>query len=91
MENLFAQSYSNYNRNCNSILLSSGISVEDYQADCAPLQYLLTPATICYAVSLHEQINTVKRNLFAFLVGVVYGTLVSLFSIRLMCGVLGLD
>lgn len=74
-----------------AVLLSSGISVEDYQAGCAPLQYLLTPATICYAISLHDQIHTMKRNLFAILAGVACGTLVSLFSIQLMCDVLGLD
>lgn len=74
-----------------TILLSTGVSVEDYQAGCAPLQYLLTPATICYAVSLYEQIQNLKKHIPAILAGVLCGTLVSLVSIRLMCGALGLD
>ena len=72
------------------VLLSTGIPVDTYQESCAPLQYLLTPATICYAVSLHEQITRLQKNLLAILTGVICGTLVSLFSIRLMCSVFGL-
>lgn len=74
-----------------AILLCSGLSVESYQASCAPLQYLLTPATICYAISLHAQMVKLKKNLAAILAGVTCGTVVSIFSIRLMCGVLGMD
>lgn len=74
-----------------AVLISLGIPVEKYQADCAPLQYLLTPATICFAVGLYEQIGKLKKNLPAILAGVLGGTVVSLVGIRLMCMAFGLD
>lgn len=74
-----------------AILIVLNIPVTEYQAGCAPLQYLLTPATICYSVSLYEQIGNLKKHLPAILAGVVSGTLVSLLSIRAMCAAFGLD
>lgn len=74
-----------------AVLLTFGISVDQYQAGCAPLQYLLTPATICFAVSLYEQLGKLKKHLAAILAGVVSGTVVSLLSIRLMCAAFGMD
>lgn len=73
------------------VLLSTGISVERYQESCKPLQYLLTPATICFAVSLYEQLGKLKKHLVAILAGVSAGTVASLLSIRLMCMAFGLD
>lgn len=72
-------------------LLITGMPLQTYQAGCAPLQYLLTPATICYAVSMYEQVGAMKKHLGAIIAGVLSGTLVSLVSIRLMCTVFGLD
>lgn len=74
-----------------AVVLAIGIPVEDYQAGCAPLQYLLTPATICFAVSLYEQISKLKQHLPAILAGVASGTVASLLSIRLMCAAFGMD
>lgn len=67
------------------------IPVPVYQSGCAPLQYLLTPATICYAISLYEQLTELKKHLGAILAGVVGGTLMSLGSILGMCRIFGLD
>lgn len=73
------------------VLVVLGIPLEQYQADCKPLQYLLTPATICYSVSLYEQIGTMKKQLPAIFAGVFAGTAASLLSIRVMCMAFGLD
>ena len=73
------------------VLLIFKVPVEDYQKGCAPLQYLLTPATICYAVGLYEQIGKLKKNLVAILVGILAGTVASIGGIRLMCMLFGLD
>ena len=73
------------------VLLSTGISVERYQESCQPLQYLLTPATICFAVSLYEQLGKLKKHLPAILAGVAAGTVASLLSIRLMCTAFGME
>lgn len=74
-----------------AVLMTFGISVDQYQAGCAPLQYLLTPATICFAVSLYEQLAKLKKHLAAILAGVLSGTVASLLSIRLMCTAFGMD
>lgn len=74
-----------------AVLLLFRIPVEQYQAGCAPLQYLLTPATICFAVSLYEQIGKLKKHLPAILAGVFCGTAASLLSIRAMAAAFGLD
>lgn len=73
------------------VLVVLNIPIEEYQQDCAPLQYLLTPATICYAISLYEQLERLKKQLPAILAGVFLGTLTSLVSIRILCAAFGLD
>lgn len=74
-----------------AVLLILGIPVETYQAGCAPLQYLLTPATICYALSLYEQIGALKKHLGAIIAGVLCGSLASLLSIRAMAAMFSLE
>ena len=66
------------------ILWLLDVPVAQYQADCAPLTYLLTPATICLAIGFYQQLQRLKRHLLAILVGVVGGTLSSLLSVWLM-------
>lgn len=66
------------------ILWLLDVPVAQYQADCAPLTYLLTPATICLAIGFYQQLQRLKRHLPAILVGVVGGTLSSLLSVWLM-------
>lgn len=68
-----------------------GIPVTEYQKNCAPLQFLLTPATICFAISLYEQIGALKKHLGAILLGVLCGTAASLLSIHTMAKLFGLD
>ena len=45
------------------------------------MHYLLTPATVCLAIPLYEQVQALKKNLFAILVGIGSGVLASLSSI----------
>lgn len=73
------------------LLLITKTPLEEYQKGCAPLQYLLTPATICYAVGLYEQVGKLQKHLPAILTGVAAGTVSSLLGIRLMCAAFGLD
>ncbi len=55
-----------------------------YQSGCQVLSYLLTPATICLAISFYEQFQNLKKHLPAVAAGVVLGTICSLGSIYLM-------
>ena len=67
------------------------ISNETYQSGCAILSFLLTPATICLAISFYEQFQSLKKQLAAVAIGVLAGTLASLGAIWLMCRWFGLD
>lgn len=64
---------------------------EVYQDGCHVLSYLLTPATICLAVSLYEQFQALKKHLPAIFLGMLAGTVCSLGMIYLLCGLFGLD
>lgn len=74
-----------------AVLLLTGLPVDIYQSGTAGIQWLLTPATVCLALPLYEQLKILKKNLPAILIGVAAGTLTSLVSIILMCRLFGLD
>ena len=54
---------------------------ETYQAGCKVLSFLLTPATICLAISFYDQFNALKSHLAAVAAGVLAGTAASLGSV----------
>lgn len=66
------------------------IPVEVYQSGCRVLSYLLTPATICLAISFYEQLSKMKKHLVPILAGVLAGTLCSAGSIYLLSRLCGL-
>ena len=55
-----------------------------YQESCRILSYLLTPATICLAISFYEQIGKLKKHLLPIFAGVLAGVLCSAGSIYLL-------
>ncbi len=67
-----------------SVLLLTGVSYESYNkgADC--ISYLLTPATVCLAVPLYQQVELLRKNYRAVLTGIVSGVLASLCSVLLL-------
>lgn len=73
------------------VLPALKIPVEDYRSHTARYQWLLTPATVCLALPLYEQLQALKKSLPAILLGVTSGTVVSLASIVVMCRLLALD
>ena len=74
-----------------AVLSLLDIPNETYQAGCAFLSFLLTPATICLAISFYEQFQSLKKHLAAVTVGVLAGTLASLGCIWMLCRIFGLD
>lgn len=54
-------------------LLITGISYETYQYGAKYLSYLLTPVTVCLAVPLYKQLQTLKKNMAAILISVSIG------------------
>lgn len=72
-------------------ILLTGYSNEDYQAGMGYISWLITPATICMAVPLYEQLQVLRKDWKAILAGICAGTLASLFFILVMCRLCGLD
>lgn len=73
------------------VLLLTGFDVAQYQEKSKPITWLLTPATVCLALPLYEQLKVLKKNLPAILAGIVAGTITSLFVVGLMCWLFSLD
>ena len=73
------------------VLLLFHIDYDDYNEGGKYISYLLTPATVCLAVPLYEQIHLLKKNLKAVAAGIFSGTLAGLCSILLMAKLFGFD
>ncbi len=71
-------------------LLVLDIPNEVYQAGCKSLQCLLTPATICLAISFYEQFQGLRKHVLAITLGVLAGTLSCLGFLFLGSRLLGL-
>lgn len=68
-----------------AVLLLLDVDLAVYQTNTASISWLLTPATVCFAVPLYRQMKVLKKNMPAVIAGVAVGTAVSLISISLMC------
>lgn len=53
------------------------IPYETYQSGAKYISYLLTPATVCLAVPLYEQLELLKKNALAIFAGIIAGVLTS--------------
>ena len=62
----------------------TGVSYKAYESSTHFISYLLTPATICLAVPLYEQIELLKKNWKAVVAGIVSGVVSSLVCILLL-------
>ena len=69
----------------------TGLSVADYMAGMGNLSWLLTPATVCLAVPMYEQLKILRRNLPMILVGVIAGAVSCLVMVLLFGAVIGFD
>ena len=86
---------------CNPLLIATILSIgvlllvdfdlQVYQAGSTWITWLLTPATVCLAVPLYEQLKAFRKNLGAIFTGVAAGTVASLGFMLLGCLVWQLD
>ena len=67
------------------------VDYASYKSSANLLSYLLTPATVCLAIPLYEQISLLKSNLKAIMAGIISGVITSLACILVMCLIFGLD
>ena len=66
-------------------ILLTKYPVDDYQTGTKPITWFITPATVCLALPLYEQLKTLKKNLPAILTGIFAGTVTSLLVVFGMC------
>lgn len=66
------------------------VDYETYNEGAKYLSYLLTPATVCLAIPLYEQLEQLKKNIKAIAAGIVSGVLTSLFSVLVLALAFGL-
>lgn len=73
------------------ILLVCHIDYKTYYSGAKYLNYLLTPATVCLAIPLYEQLQLLKDNWKAVFFGILSGVLTSLGVIFVMSLIFGLS
>lgn len=67
------------------------VDYESYNASAKYLSYLLTPATVCLAVPLYQQLHLLKQHVRAISLGILSGVLTSLGSVYLLSLLFKLD
>lgn len=65
-------------------LLIFKIPYENYNVSGRYLNFLLTPATVCLAIPLYEQMELLKKHRTAIFAGVISGILTSLLSVLIL-------
>ncbi|MGM9588629.1 MAG: LrgB family protein [Faecousia sp.] len=73
------------------VISLTGLSVEDYKAGMGSISWLLTPATVCLAVPMYEQLQILKKNLPMILVGVATGAVSCLAMVALLGILVGFE
>ncbi len=73
------------------VLLIVKIPAETFQQSTALFSWLLTPATVCLALPMYEQLKILRKKLPVILASVTAGTLVSLAFIAIVGVLLKLD
>ena len=73
------------------VVMLWGVDYESYENSAQYLSYLLTPATVCLAVPLYQQMTLLKKNLAAVACGILAGVLASLGSVLLLAFLFGLE
>ena len=74
-----------------AVLMILDVDYSTYNEGGQYISYLLTPATICLAVPLYQQVELLKKNYRAVLIGILSGVLASLCSVLLLALVFHFD
>ncbi len=72
-------------------LLAFRVEYESYFQSARYIHFLLTPATVCFAIPLYEKFDLLRKNKLAVLAGILAGTLAALLSIFVLCRLFRLD
>lgn len=74
-----------------AVLAGFHIQYETYNEGAKYLSYLLTPSTVCLAVPLYQQMQTLRKNWKAILGGIASGVLTSAITIFVLSWLWGLE
>lgn len=74
-----------------AVLLLLDVEYPQYNEGARYISYLLTPATVCLAVPLYQQLHLLKKNKKAVTGGILSGVLASLLSVLLFSRLFGLN
>lgn len=74
-----------------AVLVLFKVDYDQYNESTKYISYLLTPATVCLAVPLYEQMSLLKKNFKAVAAGIVSGVLASLVSVLVLAKLFGLS
>ena len=73
-----------------AVLVLTGVDYGTYNESAKYLSYFLTPATVCLAVPLYQQLEQLKSNWKAILGGILSGVLTSLVTMLVLAKLIGL-
>ena len=74
-----------------AFLVGTGIPYAEYNKGASYISYFLTPATVCLAIPLYKQLELLKKNFAAVVIGITSGVLASAASIFIMSMLFKLD
>ncbi|MCU6761534.1 Holin-like protein CidB [uncultured Roseburia sp.] len=74
-----------------AVLIICHVDYDTYNEGAKYISYLLTPATVCLAVPLYEQLALLKKHLRAVVCGLLSGIFASLTGILVMSKLFGLN
>ena len=73
------------------LLLFFDVDYTSYNESAKYLSYLLTPATVCLAIPLYEQLELLRENAKAIIIGLVSGVITSLVCVLVLSLLFHLD
>lgn len=69
----------------------TGLENGTYQAACGRISWLMTPATVCLAIPMYEQLQILRKNIGAIVAGVAAGTVSCLIFVLVYALAWGFD
>lgn len=73
------------------VLVVADVDYEVYNAGASYLSWFLTPATVCLAIPLYEQLHVLKKNWFAIILAIVSGVITSSVTILVLSKIMKLN
>lgn len=74
-----------------AILSLAGISYADYNMGGSIISFFIGPATVALVVSLYENIDILKENFKAIMIGIIGGSFISMFLTVILAKIFGVE